>query len=153
MHNQDCPYIHSIKMKKVIKKKWSDSATQTKWLWQYELLAFEMPLVKSKMITTKTLHKKTHARMIQWKWASVLCGARGWTSSYYSFSSLGFHKTLKPAEVSKIFLFLYFSMIGFQLVITGGVFIFTSWCWRLTPGWRYTVTSLRNKYQSLDKSH
>lgn len=122
--------------------KWSDSATQAKWL---TVRVFEMPLSKSKMITRKTPSKKPYTRMVQWKWPSVLRGTRAWTSSNYTSSALRFHKTLKSAEVGKIFLLLYFSVIHFQLVIAGGILILTSWCCRFTPSWRHTVTSLRKQ--------
>ena len=115
--------------------------------------AFKLSLSKSKLITTKTPHKKSYARMIQWKGPSVLCRTRGWRSSNYTSFALRFHKTLKSAEVSKVFLLLYFFVIRFQLIIAGGILIFASWCCRFTPGWRYTVTSLNDKYQSVVKGH
>lgn len=105
-------------------------------------------LVRCSRINTNLYHKKkmikkSYTRVVQWKWSSVLSRARGWTSSPFS---LCFNKTLKSAEVSKILLLLYFSMILFHfLFAAGGILIFVSWCCWFAPRWRYTVTSLKNK--------
>ena len=61
VHNQDCPYIHSIKRKQNYKNEmvgfcYADQVTMT-----VRDMAFKMPLGKSKMITAKTPHKKPYA--------------------------------------------------------------------------------------------